>query len=421
MGPFRSTVLACTLLAGAHAGAANVDAKVTTLAGVRPQRVGDGVLTTAHVLESVSLQASEIANPIADDLRVMLVAWGMLGPGARADLTARADVDLAFIEGRLFKRHLKVRLGRQSVLGGVSRISYLDGVSLDLKGPAGLSAALAVGVPVGPRFSLIASGGWQLNARVQLAPNPWIWNLGASFIHSADRLGVARQELGLDGRWMIAGRLTLAGAAMFSLADKRFSEVDVGPRWQPTDNFELSAGYRRTAPDLLISRTSIFSVFSDTDRDEVGGSLFWAPADWLSFYADGRGLVLEDQAGVDLTARITFRKDRRGRTQLALQGRWLKVPANGYLSGRVSAMHRLRGGISLSAELDAYWFDRAINAQRAAVTGSGSLHFAFSRQWSLAVSVLGGSTPEWASRVEAFARLSWLAPEPKPAAREPAR
>lgn len=416
MGPFRSTVLACALLAGAHAGAATVEARVTTLAGVRPQRVDGEVLTTAQVLESVRLHVSDIQNPLVDDLRVMLAAWGMLGPSPRADLEAQADVDLAFIEGRIFKKHLRVRLGRQMVVGGVSRISYIDGVALDLRGPAGLSAGVSLGVPVGPRFSLIAQGGWQLNARVQLAPNPWLWNVGASFVHSADRLGVSRQEIGLDGRWYLLRQLTLAGAAMFSVVDKRFSEVDLGPRWQPTENFELAAGYRRTAPDLLVSRTSIFSVFADTNRDEVGGSLFWAPAEWLTLYADGRGLFIEEETGVDLTARVTFRRDRRGRSQLSLQGRWLRVPENGYLMGRVSALHQLRHGITLSAELDGYWFDKEINARRASVTAAGSVHFAFSPQWSLAVSVLGGSTPAWASRVEAFARLTWMAPELKASA-----
>lgn len=413
MGSARSVALAFLLLAAARAGAATVDAKVMTSAGLRPQVVDGEVITTASILEAVSLRAADIQTPIVDDLKVLLSAWGALGPGLSAEPVVSGDVDVAFVEGRIFKRHLRVRLGRQSVLGGVNRIGWIDGAALDVTGPVGLSASLALGVPVGPRFSLIASGQWQLSARLQLAPNPFRWNVAASFIHLDGPLGVGRQEFGLDGRWIIAGQLTLAGAAMFSLPDKRFSEVDVGPRWQPVDEFELSAGYRRTAPDLLVPRTSIFSVFSDTNRDEVGGAVFWAPARWLSLYVDGRGLFIDDEVGVDLSARATLRRGRGGPTSLTFFGRWLRVPQNGYLQGRVSAMHRLQKFVALSAELDGFWFDQAINGRRASVTGSGSVDITFSPQWKLAVSVLGGSTPLYATRLEAFARVVWTSPVPE--------
>jgi hypothetical protein len=400
----------CAVVASLSVEAAEVDTQLTTLAGVRPLVSSGSAVTTAQVIESLSLRARDIQTPIASDVRVLLNGWGAFGAGSQTKTAVSGDLDLAFIEAQLFKRHVKMRLGRQSVVGGVARMSWLDGVGLEIPGPAGVSAQLAFGAPVGPRFSKTLSGQWQLNTRVQWAPKPFRYSLGVSFIRLDDHGTAARQEVGLDGRWQVLGSLALAGAAMFNTVDARFSEVDLGPRYQPNDNVELAAGYRRTAPDLLIPRTSIFSVFSDTSRDEAFASVFYAPSRWLSFYVDGRGLFIEGEKGADVTVRATARPDRRSPTSLSLQGRVLKLPSNGYVSGRVSGTHQLQHAIFVSAELDGYWFDQAINGSRASVTAAGSAAYSFSPQWRLTCSVLGSTTPTFVSRVEAFARLVYITP-----------
>ena len=45
--------------------------------------------------------------------------------------------------------------------------------------------------------------------------------------------------------------------------------------WHPVHALFISGDFRRSAPDLMLPRTSILSVFADSTRDEVGGGLRW--------------------------------------------------------------------------------------------------------------------------------------------------
>src|SRR3954449_5156004 len=91
------------------ARAETVDATTTTLL-VGRQDMRDGVLrTSVPVFELVSLRATDLRVPGVDGATVILSGWGAVAFGDPALLTddkrGLGDLDLAFAEGTLLRRH----------------------------------------------------------------------------------------------------------------------------------------------------------------------------------------------------------------------------------------------------------------------------------------------------------------------------
>lgn len=394
--------------------AATVNASSLTMVHLRPEMFEGEARTNFATLEFLQLRARGIDSQLAKDLGVLVSAWGAVQPVTAFDKTLDGDVDLAFVEGRLLNRRLRLRLGRQFVVGGVARASFVDGVSVDFEGPRGLGAFVSFGMPVARRFSTFASGQWELDTRVRWSPRPALYSLSASYSHVEQTNQIVRQEIGLDARARLVQRITLVGAAMWSIPDERLSELDLGPRFQIDDSLELALDYRRALPDLLIPRNSIFSVFAEYGRDELGASLMFEPTRWLSLFADARGLRYEDDlgddAGVEATLRAVARPDRQSPTSLSAQFRLLHAPFNGFVLGRVGATHQLAFGLSGALEFEVYHLEEPINGERLSFAGSASLGWLFARAWQLSATFWQSATPYFESRSELMAKLTYVLP-----------
>ena len=94
-------------------------------------------------------------------------AAGALTTGAQPfdEHRTAGDLDSFFVEGRVLKRHLLLRLGRQLAVGGAVRATQVDGLAADGVIAYGFGAQAWVGVPVQPRFSQ-ASGDFLTGARL---------------------------------------------------------------------------------------------------------------------------------------------------------------------------------------------------------------------------------------------------------------
>lgn len=416
--------LAFLLLASSNALAAPVTASATAIVDTQPGWFRDGTKLSLTAIELVSLSARGLESSMIDDLGVYVSAWGGLQSDRQGERAGEGDVDVAFVEGRVFRRHLRLRLGRQLVTGGVARTSFIDGVRADIAGPAGFGLSTSFGMPVARAFKRTFDGIWSFDSRLSWAPLPYVFSLGAAYSHTSDRGTVERQEVGLDGRWMMTSSLTLVGAAMFDTSSERFSEIDVGPRWVPLHNLELAAGYRRTAPDLLLPRSSIFTVFADGGRDELGGSVYFEPFSWLGLVGDGRAILVasldqqdsdtpvereaEASVGVDASLRATVRPDPNSRAYFALTGRVLRTEEQQLTGARASTSHVLWSRLSVTADLDAYWLERALNDQNLSLLASLTLGLPIGDDWRLGATVLGGTTPTFESLFEARAKLTYV-------------
>src|SRR5438046_3343040 len=160
MSPRKALALA--LLA---AGAVRADGSATTLFDSRPY-VRDGGHQDNSIYESFALSARADGGDWLQDVRILARGWGRLTIGPPFDEHRTAgDLDSFFVEGRVLKRHLLLRLGRQLAVGGAVRATQLDGLAADGVIAYGFGAQAWVGVTVQPRFSQ-ASGEFLSGARL---------------------------------------------------------------------------------------------------------------------------------------------------------------------------------------------------------------------------------------------------------------
>src|SRR4051794_9803090 len=91
-----------------------VDATFTTLVAGRQDPRDGNLYSSVPVFENVSLMVSDVRLRHVDDLRVVVAGWGEVTLGAAPLLEGgTGDLDLGFVEGKLFDRRLELRLGRQ--------------------------------------------------------------------------------------------------------------------------------------------------------------------------------------------------------------------------------------------------------------------------------------------------------------------
>jgi hypothetical protein len=387
------------------ATASEISIRSTSVVAGAPELTNpsDKTQTLVPIYELVGFNARKLEVKGFDQVSVVLDAWGSVLPSGA---TLSGDVSLAYVDGLTFDRHLELRLGRQLLVGGTTRMLELDGLMAQVQAPYGLGLSAFVGQPVARRFSNFTHGDLATGGRLFWGPSTDA-QVGISLTHVDDRGALVRQDVGLDGRWYLRRAVTLTGALLYSLAEQRLAEFDGGVRWQPWRDLELFAGYRRTAPDLFLARNSIFSVFADTTRDEVGGSLSYQLTRALSLTGDGHAVWLNLEQGYDLGLRAVAQPFRSNATQLTAHVRRLSVPVNGYTQGRLGARHRLPVGLTLFADFDLYGLDVAVRGRRTSFSYSAGATYAAMHNLLFGLSVMGGATPYYERHTEIMAKVTY--------------
>src|SRR6185295_9689316 len=295
--------LAC---AAARPAAAGIEVSLVSYLSARPELRDGRALTAAPLLELVSVDAWGLSAPGVRDARVHVSTWGALG---LLDLPARGsvsgDVDLAYAEGRLLEDHLRLVVGRQLIAGGAARFLQLDGLFAEYSLARRLRVTAWGGAPVAARFN-VRQGDAAAGGRVAWAPS-WDSELGASYALVLDRGVVARSDAGVDGRWAPSNALWITGHALWSAAESRIVEAELAPHWRALPSLELALSARQVAPDLLVPRSSILSVFAEPERDELGAIAVWEVRPELAVTADARAAWLSGSPGGDAGARLAAR------------------------------------------------------------------------------------------------------------------
>ena len=109
----------------------------TILAGRQDPRRGD-VVSVIPLYELVSMEVGALALPFAEQSRLVLQGWGRYQVGEDEQRDSTADVNLLYLEAQ--GGPLTLRLGRQHVVPGVSRMALVDGIEAKLQLGYGLSA-----------------------------------------------------------------------------------------------------------------------------------------------------------------------------------------------------------------------------------------------------------------------------------------
>jgi hypothetical protein len=397
----RSSVAALALLLAGPARAQVVDAASTTLLAGRADPRDGRVYTAVPLYEIVSLELRDVRAPLVEDLRAVVSGWGSIDPASGSSFDG--DLDVAYVEGGLFKHRLSLRAGRQLVVGGAARLAPLDGLAARLRLWSGLHVDAFGGVPVTPRFGVRrgdAMAGGRVSYRFGFGTE-----VGLSFVHVHDHGRSARQEVAADARWDVLRTLALTGYAALSTLEARLAEADVAADWQPLGWIELRADYRRTAPDLFIPRSSIFSVFTTMSRDEGGASLFLRPLPRLRLEGDAH--VIHDELGIGYRAfaRVRARLGAAYQSSVGVEAGLLELPENGYARARLTATHAFLPELLLTVDGEAYFLDHGINAQRWSLSGAATLGWEFAAHWSAVAALIADTTPLVTERIEGMIKL----------------
>lgn len=362
--------------------------------------------TVVPIIEQLGLLASDIPNPVVSDLKLCLSAWGRLDPvDESARLGKAADLDLGFISGSFLDRAVTFTLGRHLAFGGARRATQLDGLSAEATIFKGLGVSAYGGAPVVPRFAS-ALGDAVFGGRVFYRPSPDA-QVGVSFFELLDHGNLARQEASVDGRLML-GPVTVSGFGAFALADGRLAEAKLDAEYEATKSLWAHVDIGRTAPDLFISRTSIFSVFAAERRDQVGGGLSlradrWRLSGEYHFLAHAAESGEAPRSGHEGLARATYRPSSS--SSLGVEARGLLAPVNGYLEGRIFGTKRFAEVVALTLDLDAYRLENPIRGTRSSYVASLSGSYNFAPGWLIALTGLASVTPFFEHRFEALGKL----------------
>lgn len=424
------------ILAWQPARADTVDVTSTTLLRVGQETRGGlaaqrpTLETVAPAFEILSISARDVRNPVLDDLALVVSTWGSydFGDDRRWDngrgSNLVGDVVTGYVQGKLASRRLTLRLGRQHLMTGAARMIHVDGGEAILTLPFGLRLSGYAGVPVSQRFrsreSLCApasaTGG-------EVCGRSHSWNPAGGNLAYGGRLAVAygypgfpgrgvdaglslntvtdhddpvRQEAVLDLRLQPVEKLILTGLGAYSLYDERFSEGGLRAAWLASRALRLEADARYVAPDLLLARNSILSVFSAETRRSLGAGAYYRLAKGLEVggayhleLAPGRTIGSSSDLGHEIDARVAW---DRGPTHLGAEVIFLEALDNGYFSARVFGRRDL-GRFFATADVLGHVFREEVNGEKTAVTGALTAGAALARGFSAVVSGSAGMTP----------------------------
>lgn len=389
-----------------------VEANSTTVLRLAPDWKAGDTRTGFWATEIVGLTVRNIEMSGVDDLKIQLSAWGQLAslsdPVGTGNGTT-GDIDLLYVQGALFNRHLSLTLGRQLIFGGAARILQLDGVNATVAIGKGFGVTGYVGSPVVSRFSYPV-GELAFGGRAYWRPS-YGSEIGLSFVEILSGSVVSREDLGLDGRWVILPNLAVTASGIFNLRAEAFADAELTVTWQVLPTVELHVTGQHTSPDLYLPMTSIFSVFSNINNDAVGAGVSWQALPRLALYGEYKRLWVDGGNGDEAELRATYRLSRKA--TVGLDARFLYVPENGVVPAngindfRVWVLYPLTPKIKLSADVDWTILHNELNGGDDSLVGTGSVSWAFAPGWNGMLSGSVGTTPFFQARYTLTARIGY--------------
>jgi hypothetical protein len=381
-----------------------VDANSTTVLRLKPEWKAGDIRTGFWGTELVGLSLRGIEVSGVDDLNVQLSAWGQVASLKDSIYTgSTGDIDVLYIQGALFHRHLNLTLGRQLISGGAARVLQLDGLNATVAIAKGFGVTAYAGAPTVSQFTYPV-GEFAFGGRAFWRPS-YGTEVGVSFLEILSGGVLARQDLGMDGRWAILPNLSATASGILSLQNGSFADADLTVFWQVLPTLELFAKGQHSSPNLFLPMTSIFTVFANTNRDAGGGGVFWQALPRLAFYGEYQRLWVDGGHGEEAEVRVTYRITRK--STVGLDARFLFVPVNGVTDLRAWVSHSLTQRIRLSADVEGTLLENAINAKTGSIVGTGSATWAIGSGWSAMLSGSVGVTPFFETAYSLTARVGY--------------
>jgi hypothetical protein len=426
----RLVAPALLLSASLAARADVIEASSTTLLAAGQQLRGTpagqppDLVTVAPIYELIHVSAREIRNPLFQDLEISFSGWGAgdlsevrWDAGTTGKMTG--DVTTAYVRGTLARGQLQLRAGREFVAAGAGRMLQLDGADLFLRLPSGFSLSAFGGLPVSQRFAShlgltswnpaggdLAWGG-RLGWTLAIAGTAGrVFDVGISMVSVTDHSEPVRQDLGLDFRAQPVERLVLVGNGTYSLYAQRLAEFNVSALITATKLLTVNLDVRHYSPDLFLARNSILSVFTDTNRTDIGGGVRYQVNKTLNASLDYHALIEPgDGTGTETGGEAAGRVEwERGGNLAGGEITYLKTGATGYTGLRGYGRKQF-GKLFVAGDLMDAVFRQEVNGQKNSLTGSLSAGYQITKAWSVVLAGRAGVTPYFEQQADAMVKL----------------
>ena len=398
------------------------------LRGTTPPSLQPDLVTVAPLYELIRVSAREVRNPLFQDLEISFSGWGSgdlsdvrWDAGTTGKLTG--DVTTAYVRGTLARGQVQLRAGREFVAAGAGRMLQLDGGDVFLRLPKGFTVSAFGGMPVSQRFASrlgltswnpaggdLAWGG-RLGWTLALAGTAGrVVDVGLSMINITDHKDPVRQDLGLDFRVQPHDRVVLVGNGTYSLYAQRLAEANVSALITATRALVVNLDVRHYSPDLFLARNSILSVFTDTNRTDVGGGVRYQASKALSFGLDYHALIEPGEvSGTTTGGEGALRAEwQRDGALAGAEVSLLKTGATGYTGLRGYARKQL-GRFFVAGDVMDAMFKQEINGQKNSLNGSISAGYELTKAWNVVLAGRAGVTPYFEQQADAMVKLVYNA------------
>lgn len=336
--------------------------------------------TAVPITEYLYANARDVDAPWQKDaIGMEFAAWGRAWPTSTS-LERPFDGDVQTASVRLDAGPAWARVGRQQVAGGAARFARFDGVMVGAR-HEGLFAEGYGGFSVLPRWDGRMGYhrlGSEEDTLLTYQPPPserhshWLagGRLGyqtarvsgsVSFHDEQVQGGVEHRNLGLDVGAQPFELASFGASGLLELDSGRFGQARLWVDATPHPILDVSAEFLHAEPALLLSRQSIFSVFTTDSYEEVGGTLSARALRWLRFDAQGYVEAYakgDTGARGELAARVAFGRVNPTLFRVAVSR--VLAPQNGYRGMRASFSRRLSTRLSGTLEAYGYFYDQPI-------------------------------------------------------------
>ena len=375
----------------------------TIMTGHHDPRFGD-IVSSIPIYEILSMEITDLNIPGSDSARLVLNGYSRLQLGEeRAFRTNNADLSIFYIETQ--KKSLSLRLGRQHISTGVGRMRMVDGLSIRSHLAYGIIAELYSGATVHPwlyhRVDNHISG-----ARVSVRPS-MNGELGLSYMQIRQR-GAKREEFVGSDLYYSLGKNRLYAKANFNPSDQAFSEGRIALITHLPHHIHLTIDASRTSPELFLNENSIFSVFSNSEKDSFGGDIEWQPSPYYLLSLEGRGLIMEQAVlGYSVKMKAVTYREASKKSRIGIEGKIHREHDEGYISSRALAILQIQPQLRVMGDLYLYKFAHEINDVSNSILGQISAVYDISKNIRIASTVSGGVTPYASQQIEAMFRFAY--------------
>jgi hypothetical protein len=443
-------LVAAALLAPTAGRGSELEAYSSTSLYVQKQWVNGDTTPVTPLYEFLSLSARDLAIP-GGTLGIVVDAWGgvnlagttwwngYLNTGGGSGIGQgnwSGDLNLAFLKGSWLDGDLQVKLGRQSINVGNSRMLQLDGLAVSSRFLTYLSLDAWGGAPTVQRFIGWGSvqsanptlGDLAVGGRLGFAWRQWV-NVGVSATVAWNGGDLTREDLALDLKFSPVSWAYLLGYLDWSLFAPDYAgsfgsqipEANASVVLPVSPHLQFTADYGYTVPALMLGYQSILWVFTDANHQYLGGSVRFGleqlglrlPVDFDAAYRYIMGYgsagnptvgTTEDlsQTGNRITFRATWKPGRN--SAVGAEGSWLDLPQQGYWNARVFGSLKMLG-FTGTVDGQGYWFDQPVNGNTSSLVASATLGYELPYGLAVVGGVSGGQTPYYQSYFSGMVKL----------------